>query len=78
MNTIRLTRVAIVLRRARHDGRHPVTTVCWRVNVTWTGAPPLLHIQAVVVLTKQTAEMKEDQGVKTKTNRLVTGQSHDS
>lgn len=49
-SAIGLTGVAIVLRRARHDGRHALTTVRRRVNVTWSGAPPLLHIQAVIVL----------------------------
>lgn len=53
MSTIWLTRVAIVLRRAGHDGWHALTTVRRGVNVTWSGAPPLLHVQAVIVLRTQ-------------------------
>lgn len=61
VNTIWLTRVGIVLRRARHDGWHALTTIRWRVNITWTGATSLLYIQAVVVLT---SKKRDDLGVK--------------
>lgn len=49
-----LTKVTVVLRRARHDGRHALAAVRGRVDVTWTGAAPLLHVQAVEVLRRQT------------------------
>lgn len=73
MTDIRLTRVTIVLRRARHNGRHALTTVCGRVNVTWTGAAPLLHIQAVEVLRRQRRGSERGAGGNVETNILVSG-----
>lgn len=53
MRRLLLTSVAVVLRRSRDDWWHALAAICWRVNITWTGAAPLLHIQAVIVLTDE-------------------------
>lgn len=78
MTAIRLTRVTIVLRRARHDGRHALTTVHGRVNVTWTGAAPLPHIQAVVILRRQMRGSERGAEGNVETNILVSGRNDNS
>lgn len=72
VNVTWLTRVAKVLRRARHDGGHALTTERWRVNITWTGAPTLLNVQAVVVLKDSWERSEVEEECKITTVHLIT------